>query len=42
MTSPANGANVSGTVTLQAPPRRPRHTMTSVQFLLDGPPLGTP
>jgi hypothetical protein len=41
MVSPANGANVSGTVTLQANATAASPaTVTTVQFLLDGQPLG--
>lgn len=43
MTSPANGASVSGTVQLQASASAASPaTVTSVQFLLDGQPLGSP
>jgi hypothetical protein len=43
MTSPANGANVSGTVALQASAAGGGSaSVTSVQFLLDGQPLGAP
>jgi hypothetical protein len=43
MTSPANGSNASGTVTLQATAAAGGSaTITSVQFLLDGQPLGSP
>ena len=43
MTSPANGANVSGTVQLQASAAAASPaTVTQVQFLLDGQPLGSP
>jgi hypothetical protein len=43
MVSPANGANVSGTVQLQANAAATAPaTVTSVQFLLDGQPLGNP
>jgi hypothetical protein len=43
MTSPADGANVSGTVTLQASAAASGGAgITSVQFLLDGQPLGAP
>ena len=43
MTSPANGANVSGTVQLQASASATSPaTVTQVQFLLDGQPLGSP
>jgi hypothetical protein len=43
MTAPANGANVSGTVLLQASASATAPaTVTSVQFLLDGQPLGSP
>ena len=43
MTAPANGSTVSGTVTVSATatPVAPA-TISSVQFLLDGQPLGTP
>ena len=43
MTSPASGSTVSGTVTLSATatPVAPA-TISSVQFLLDGQPLGAP
>jgi hypothetical protein len=41
--SPASGSNVSGTVTLQATAvANPPATISSVQFLLDGQPLGSP
>ena len=43
VTSPAGGSNVSGTVTLQAAASAtPPATINSVQFLLDGQPLGSP
>jgi len=43
MTSPATGSNVSGTVTLQADATTTAPaTVSSVQFLLDGQPLGAP
>jgi hypothetical protein len=43
VTSPASGSNVSGTVTLQASASAtPPATVSSVQFLLDGQPLGSP
>jgi hypothetical protein len=43
MSSPADGANVSGTVSLAAnASAAPPATVTSVQFLLDGQPLGSP
>ena len=43
MTSPANGAAVSGTVSLQANASAAAPaTISSVQFLLDGQPLGSP
>jgi hypothetical protein len=43
ITSPASGSNVSGTVTLQAAASaNPPATISSVQFLLDGQPLGNP
>jgi len=43
VTSPASGSNVSGTVTLQATASAtPPATISSVQFLLDGQPLGGP
>jgi hypothetical protein len=42
MTSPANGASVSGTVAVQASAvAGGSNTITSVQFLLDGQPLGS-
>jgi hypothetical protein len=43
LTSPANGSNVSGTVTLQATASATAPaTVSSVQYLLDGQPLGAP
>jgi Bacterial Ig domain/Lysyl oxidase len=43
ITSPAGGSNVSGTVALQATASAfPPATISSVQFLLDGQPLGSP
>jgi hypothetical protein len=43
MTAPANGTNVSGTVGLQASAAATAPaTVASVQFLLDGQPLGSP
>ncbi len=43
VTSPASGSNVSRTVTLQATASAtPPATISSVQFLLDGQPLGSP
>jgi hypothetical protein len=43
MTSPADGSNVSGTVKLMASAvAGGSNTITSVQFLLDGQPLGNP
>jgi hypothetical protein len=43
VTSPTNGASVSGTVTLSATAAAtPPATVTSVQYLLDGLPLGSP
>jgi hypothetical protein len=43
VTSPAGGANVSGTVSVQATASAaPPATVTSVQFLLDGQTLGAP
>ncbi len=43
MVSPAGGASVSGTVTLQASASAAAGaSITAVQFLLDGQPLGTP
>jgi len=43
VTGPASGTNVSGTVTLQASASAtPPATVGSVQFLLDGQPLGAP
>jgi hypothetical protein len=43
MTSPPNGANVSGTVAVQASASAASPaTVTQVQFLLDGQPLGSP
>ncbi len=42
MTAPANGSNVSGTVSLQASASaQAPATVSSVQFLLDGQPLGS-
>jgi hypothetical protein len=43
MTNPANGSSVSGTVAVQASAAAPgSNTVTAVQFLLDGQPLGSP
>src|SRR5580700_1156812 len=43
MTSPSNSANISGTVVLQAAATATAGaTVSSVQFLLDGQPIGSP
>jgi hypothetical protein len=42
LSSPASGSKVSGSVVLRAPASASRARITSVQFLLDGQPLGPP